>query len=267
MNTPHEPGSLVVITGASRGIGAACARRMAAPHRHIILLARTASDLEDLADELRAKGGEATAHPCDLSSAASAMAAAKDILETYGVPDTMVINAGFARDTSLLGGTIADIEQEMGVNYLAPVGLLRTLLPEMRDKPEASVIAVGSLTSLVPFPGNTTYAASKAALFSMMRSLYLEHDDDPVHIGVVLPGYTKTSMTEGYRSNLPGMTPEQVADEVARGIEERRWLVIPGMGNRLAASLFGAFPELGQQLLQLAKDVLVPSKIKEETPL
>ena len=249
-----------VVTGASRGIGEACAKRLAKSHEHVLLLARTASALDSVASLIESEGGSATAIPCDLSDMQGAQAIGRDILDEYGLPTTLVLNAGYARDASLIDGSSEGIEKELGVNYLAPTGLLRTFLPRMRSHPEASLIAVGSLTALLPFPGNATYSASKAALFSMMRSLHIEHLDDPVHIGVVLPGLTKTQMTQEYDSALPIMEPEVVAQALHESIEKREWLVIPGVHNRLAASLFGAFPRLSTQILDTAQDLLLPKK-------
>ena len=249
---------LIIVTGASRGIGEAIARELAGPKRHMLLVARTEADLERVRDDLRDQGLSADYMIADLSSAERAAEFAGRVLEQYGPPHGLILNAGWARDTPLLEGDFDSVLQEIGVNILAPMGLLRALVPELRDRPDAFVVAIGSLTALVPFPGNATYAASKAAMLSLIRSARAELKRDAVHVGVVLPGYTDTAMTEGLHSALPSMTPEQVARAVRRCIEQRRPFVIPGAANRVIASLFGAFPELGQLILEMVGDRLVP---------
>ncbi|MEM6733728.1 MAG: SDR family NAD(P)-dependent oxidoreductase, partial [Myxococcota bacterium] len=138
--------------------------------------------------------------------------------------------------------------REIGVNYLAPLGLVSQLLPEMRGA-SRSIVAVSTLTVHVPFPGNASYAASKTALFTLLRSLRLELENDPVHIGAVLPGYTDTEMSRDVSSPIPAMPPARVARAVRDCIENERDCVVPGITNTVAARLFQSLPEVFDPLL------------------
>ena len=119
----------------------------------------------------------------------------------------------------------------------------------MIERDRGAVAVVGSLTSAVPFPGNASYAASKAALQALVRSLRLELTSTNVHLGLVLPGFTATSMTAGMSSLLPAMPADDVARAVERCLKERRPLVVPGLLNKVGLRLFSAAPALTDALL------------------
>jgi short-subunit dehydrogenase len=262
-----EPTQTIVITGASRGIGAAIARRLANPkrtgsRRRLILLARSEDKLAELCDELQAKGAEAEHIKADLSTAELAAEAASTIADRCERIDALVLNAGMSNDAMFNDTTVADITYELGVNYIAPVTLLHSLMPLIEASgPEASgghVVVVGSLTALVPYPSNATYSASKAALLALVRSLRVEMDGSGVHLGIVLPGATKTSLTEDKPSVIPSMGVDKVAKAVEKCIKGREGVVIPGLTNRLAATFFQEFPELSERLLKPLKKKIIP---------
>lgn len=238
----------VVVTGASRGIGAAIASRLAKPGREMLLVARTASALETQLAACKQRGATGGVLVADLSSAEKARDAGQAILDRIGVPDVLVCNAGVSNDAQFVDSELAAIEYELGVNYIAPLALIRTLLPRMRDHPR-SIVAVSSLTAHVPFPGNATYAASKAAMSCFMRSLRIELMRDPLHVGVVLPGYTDTVMSDAVEMPLNAMAPSKVAQAVELCIRERRDCVIPGIANRIAARVCRSLPELSDPVV------------------
>jgi short-subunit dehydrogenase len=251
----------ILITGASRGIGAAIARRLATPSRRLMLVARSSGPLDALASELQALGCEAQWASVDLCDAQERLALIARMNDEFGESlRGIVLNAGVAYTGDFLAQPDEMMHIEMGLNYEAPLALIRGLLPGLIDREDAFIVAVSSLTSLLPFPGHTTYSASKSALTGLMRSLAAEYESRAVHLGVVLPGYTDTSMTESLDSIMPPMTPEQVADEVAQHIVNRDVITIPGMGNKLASMAFQLFPSLGYQALAQLGDYLIPSE-------
>lgn len=199
-------------------------------------------------------GAEAQIRLCDLAdpAAVSALAASLPPL------DGMVLNAGRANDRPFLSVDQGAITQELQLNYLTPAALLRHALPAMRQRGRGTVVAVGSLTSFVPFPGNATYAASKSALYTLIRSLRLELEGSGVSVGVVLPGLTDTAMTKRLRTSGPTMSADAVGRAVARCYEQRQAVVVPGLMNRAAASVFGAFPATLDALLARFGDGLIP---------
>jgi short-subunit dehydrogenase len=247
----------IIITGASRGIGAATARRLAGPNRRLILLARSQDKLAALCDEINAKGATAEHLEADLSSVELAAEAASKLLERTERVDALVLNAGMSNDTLFDNSTMDGIEYELGVNYLAPVTLLHSLLP-LLESSGGSAVFVGSLTALMPFPSNATYAATKAALLALVRSLRVEMDESGVHFGIVLPGATETEATADKSSIVPHMSADKVAKAIERCLDNREGVIIPGLGNRLAATFFQEFPELSEKLLKPLKTKLIP---------
>ena len=182
----------IAITGASRGIGASAAVALAAPSRRLILMARSEDKLRDTQSAVENKGGEAIILPVDLSSREGAEKATKSLLDrTNDQLDVLILNAGTSNHADFINSDVDAIEYELRLNYLSPLVMLRRCLPHMVHQKEGGhVICVGSLASLMPFPGEASYAASKAALLSLLRSLRVELRDQPVKLTMVLPGYT-----------------------------------------------------------------------------
>jgi short-subunit dehydrogenase len=253
-----EAKQTVVITGASRGIGEACAKELGGPDRHLVLVARGKKELERVCREVREEGGSAEPLVADLSSAAKGRRCAERLLEKVGRVDALVLNAGTSNDALFQCSTLEKVEYELGVNYLAPLALTLGLLPDMLRRGEGSIVGVGSVTSLMPFPGNATYAASKAALFTLLRTVAIEVRDRGVQVGMVLPGLTRTALTHGKSTLLPALGPQQVAEAVREVIEEGKPMVVPGLDNKLMAMLFRLFPMTLDRSVSLTARWLVP---------
>ena len=251
----------IAITGASRGIGASAAVALAVPGRRLILMARSEDKLRDTQSAVENKGGEAIILPVDLSSREGAEKATESLLDrTNGQLDVLILNAGTSNHADFINSDLDAIEYELRLNYLSPLVMLRRCLPHMVHQKEGGhVICVGSLASLMPFPGEASYAASKAALLSLLRSLQVELRDQPIKLTMVLPGYTSTEMTENHRSLLPAMSSERVGLAIAKAIADQPRVVIPGLSNRLAARLFQTFPGVSDRMLTRFADVLVPT--------
>jgi 3-oxoacyl-[acyl-carrier protein] reductase len=254
----------IVITGASRGIGEAIASRLARNGRHLVLLARTDADLKRVRRGVRRQGADCEYLLVDLSSRDEVHGILDRIEEDYDGVDTLVLNAGFTREGRFLDSDPDEVDYEFQVNFFAPTVFLRRLVRPMIDRGEGRAAVVGSLTSDLPFPGHATYSASKAALRALIRSLQLELAEFQVHVGLVLPGFTRTAMTSELRNVLPSMSADAVAGAVERCLEDRERLVVPGLVNKLAFRLFGAMPNLADSLLARLP-FLVPSSSGSET--
>ncbi len=163
----------IAITGASRGIGASAALALAAPGRRLVLMARSEDKLRQIKAAVEKRGGQAIVLPVDLSSRKGAEACSESLLElSDGKLDVLVLNAGISNHADFLNSDLDAIEYELRLNYLSPLVILRRCLPHMVAQPDGGhVICVGSLASLMPFPGEASYAASKAALLSLLRTL------------------------------------------------------------------------------------------------
>ncbi|MEL6344471.1 MAG: SDR family NAD(P)-dependent oxidoreductase [Myxococcota bacterium] len=254
-----KPSQTIAITGASRGIGASAAIALAAPGRRLILLARSIDGLRRTRQAVLDRGGDAVILSVDLSSRDGARDAARQILQHAPELDVLLLNAGTSNARPFLSTALDDVEYELRLNYLSPVTMLREILPKMKARGGGQVICVGSLASLTPFPGESTYSASKAALFSLFRTLRLEMAETDISFTMVLPGLTETEMTAEHQSLLPAMSPARVADAIVNAVRRPSPVVIPGRLNRLVARMFQTFPGLTDRLLGLSGNLLVPT--------
>lgn len=249
----------IVVTGASRGIGAATAVRLSHPSRRLVLVARGIGRLEETA---RRCSGPTHLLSADLSAPTASDSLLRGLEKLQLVPDGWVLNAGMANGEPFGRSDTEAVEREYRLNYLTPLHLLRHELPRFKARGAGRVTVVASLTSVVPFPGNATYAASKAALFALVRSLRPELRGTGVHLGIVLPGFTRTAMTKNHDSRwLSPMSAEAVGRHVARAFERRTSIAVPGALNGAALRFFGRFPRFSEHVLRLPGLVVTPDHV------
>lgn len=215
---PDLTGRLALVTGASRGIGREIALQMASLGAHVIAVARTAGGLEELDDEIRAGGGEATLVPLDLKDFEGIDRLGGAIHERWGKLDIMVANAAILGPISPIGHIKAkDFEQVMTINVTATWRLMRTTDPLLRNSDAGRVIVMssGAAHSCKPFWG--TYSASKATVEALARTWAGEAQNTPLRINSVNPGATRTRMRA---QAMPGEDPETLptAAEIASKI-------------------------------------------------
>ncbi len=209
---------IALVTGASRGIGAALALELAKAGAHVIAVARTVGGLEELDDKIKAAGGTATLVPLDMKDAEGIARFTPALTERYGRLDVLVGNAGQLSTPSPLG----HIEQKswddvMAVNVTANWHLIRALDPLLQksDAGRAVFITSGLATMARPYFG--LYAASKAALDALARTYAAECANTKVRVNLFSPGQTRTRMI---KTAFPGIDPETLptAEEVAKTI-------------------------------------------------
>lgn len=203
---PDLKGRLALVTGASRGIGYFLAKELAACGAHVIAVARTVGGLEELDDEIKAAGGEATLVPLDLSDMAGIDRIGGAIHERWGKLDILVANAGVLGVIAPLGHVEAKVfEKVMNINVTGTWRLIRSVDPLLRasDAGRAIVMSSGAAHSARAFWG--PYAASKAAVEAMARSWADETKNMPLRVNSVNPGATRTAMRA---QAMPGEDPE-----------------------------------------------------------
>ena len=236
------------ITGASTGIGAAFARRLATDQFDLALVARSRDRLTELARELHAAHGIA----CDVMAAdltvavdlqrVAEAAAADEALEL------LVNNAGFGTS-----GPFAELdpereEEEIRLNVVALTRLTRAVLPGLVERARGSIINVSSLAGFQPAPLNATYGATKAFVNSFTESLHEELRGSGVRVQALCPGFTRTEFQQRAgidTSGIPSfawMSAEAVVDSALAGLERGEVLCVPGFGNRLLATTVSALP-------------------------
>ncbi|MEO8529094.1 MAG: SDR family NAD(P)-dependent oxidoreductase [Pseudolysinimonas sp.] len=240
-------GRLVVITGASRGVGAETAARLALAGARTVLLARGSDALEGVARGIRRRGGDADCLTVDLGDTESAEAAGRTILERWGAPDVVVSNAGFSLRRTLLASADRprDVARTIGTNYTGPVALLRLLIPAMVDAGRGHVVSVASTSVDIPAPGWSLYGASKSAMDAWLRAVALEVRSSRVAMTTIRLPLVHTAMsapTAAY-SRVPALRPVDAAKLVARAIVDRPLLISPWW-SRLASVLLAVEPRL-----------------------
>ncbi|KFB10556.1 SDR family NAD(P)-dependent oxidoreductase [Nitratireductor basaltis] len=203
---PDLSGRTALVTGASRGIGYFIARELAAAGAHVIAVARTVGGLEELDDEIKAAGGEATLVPLDLKDMAGIDRIGGALHERWGKLDIMVANAAVLGVISPIGHVEAKtFEKVMEINVTATWRLIRSLDPLLRasDAGRAVIMSSSSAHSARAFWG--PYAASKAAVEALARSWADETKNMPLRVNSVNPGATRTAMRA---QAMPGEDPD-----------------------------------------------------------
>lgn len=234
-------GRLVLITGASSGIGAATARRLAAAGAHVLLVARRAQLLERLRSDIVAAGGVADVHVTDLTDLDAVDALVVTVLDRHGTADVVINNAGKSIRRSLADTTCRfhDVTRSNDVNFLGPVRLLTGLLPSMRDRGRGHVVNVSSVNVDVPAAHWAVYTASKSAFEGWLRCVAPEIRVDSVATTSMHFPLVHTSMSAPTYAKTPGLSADEAAGAIARALVTRRRLVCPWW-VRLAAPVLHA---------------------------
>jgi NADP-dependent 3-hydroxy acid dehydrogenase YdfG len=199
-------GRTALVTGASRGIGAAVARRLAADGARVALLARSETTLRALAKEL---GRGAIAIPCDLREPSAAEVAAAALREiALDAPDIIVNNAGAFLIAPVHETTVDAFREMLEVNLVGPFSIVRRFLPAMRARGSGHVVTIGSIADRATFPGNAAYAASKYGLRALHEVLRTELRGTGVRATLVSPGPVDTGLWDPIDpDHQPGFTP------------------------------------------------------------
>jgi NAD(P)-dependent dehydrogenase (short-subunit alcohol dehydrogenase family) len=225
-------GKVVLVTGASYGIGEATARKLAAAGATVLLVARSGDRLEELKQQISKAGGRAYAYTTDVSDPESVDALAAEVLERHDHIDVLVNNAGksIRRSIDLSYDRFHDFERTILVNYLGPVKLVLALLPSMRVRAQGHIVNVStSGVRMPPAPRWSAYVASKSAFDVFIRTVALEVARDGITVSSVYMPLVHTRMsapTPAFRY-VPGLSAEEAADLVCKAIVERPKVISP----------------------------------------
>jgi short-subunit dehydrogenase len=254
------PGKVVLVTGASSGIGAAtavgAARRGA---RAVALLARNAAALEEVAGRVRALGSEALALPADLGDDQAAQGAVASALSAFGPPDVLVNNAGAGRWWFVEETPPGEAQAAMAVPYLAAFHVTRAALPSMLARGSGRIVNVTSPAAFTPWPGSASYASARWAVRGFDEALGADLRGTGVGTSLFTPATVRSGYWKhnpGAEERLPGigslfgsLTPEEAAEGLLRTVErERRRAFLPRR-LWLAAFAAGLAPDLVSALV------------------
>ena len=185
---------VAIVTGASRGIGRAAARRLAAAGAAVVAAAR-GDHADAVAEEIRGAGGRSVAVSADVTDPRRVEAMVRAALDEYGRVDVLVNNAGIARDQLALRMSAADWDAVVATNLTAAFNCARAVLRPMIRQRGGRIINVGSVVGRMGNPGQVNYAASKAGLEGFSRALAREVASRGITVNVVAPGMIDTDMT------------------------------------------------------------------------
>jgi len=192
---PDLQGRIALVTGASQGIGRACALELARQGATVALAARTEAKLAEAAAEIEAAGGKASAFALDVSSEDSIKSAAKAVLDRFEKVEILVNNAGIARDDLAIRMKRSDWDEVIATNLTGVFLLTQALLRPMLKNRWGRIINISSVIGRMGQTGQPNYAASKAGLIGLTRSLAREVASRGITVNAVAPGYIETAMT------------------------------------------------------------------------
>ncbi|HEY0079914.1 MAG TPA: SDR family NAD(P)-dependent oxidoreductase [Pyrinomonadaceae bacterium] len=214
---------VVLITGASSGIGRALALELGRRGARVGLFARRAELLIEAAEEIERTGGKALSLPGDVRDAAALEEAARRMREHWGYIDVLVANSGVgvvAPASGLRAGDVADV---ISINTIGVVNSVAAVLPSMLERRSGHLVAISSLAAFRGLPKSAAYSASKAAVSTFFESLRVDLRGTGVDVTIIHPGFIKTPLTAGRKGKLLFlMELEDATRLIIRAIERRR---------------------------------------------
>ncbi len=248
-------GKVVLITGASSGIGRATAVKVADAGATVLLVARSIEKLEETKEEIVSAGGVAHIHRCDLADVDDVARMAEEVLTYHGHVDILVNNAGrsIRRSVALSYDRFHDYERTIQLNYLGALRLILALLPEMRARKSGHIINISSIGTQTNPPRFSAYVASKAALDAFSRVIASEVKDDKVHITTINMPLVRTPMIAPTRmyDMFPAITPEEAAEMIAKAMVNKPKKVATKLGN-FGELLYAVAPKASDSILNTA---------------
>lgn len=232
--------AIVIVTGASSGIGAATAREFARHGAQVILAARRVEELAVQVRTITGEGHRALAIPTDITDASQVTHLVEQTIEQFGRVDVLVNNAGIGRLKPFFKEPAEYINQIIDVNLRGTVLMTHAVLPGMMERRHGAIISVASVAGHIPL--NPLYSGTKFGLRGFSLSLHRELTQRGISVSLVSPGFINTDMNK--RSRLPMPGPDLVARTIANlVVKPRREVIVPGFYSPLVG-IANTFPWL-----------------------
>ncbi len=265
---------VVIVTGASSGIGAALSEMYVKRGYHVVMAARNLEKLQAIAEKLENEKGSVFPVKTDVSKEVDCKDLIDKTIEKYGRIDILINNAGISMRAMFKDLDLDVIRQLMDVNFWGTVYCTKYALPYVLEQ-KGSIVGVISIVGHVGLPARTGYASSKFAIRGFLDTLRIEHLKDGLHVLVAAPGFTEsnirntaltaTGKQQGKTPRDEGgmMTSEEVAQKIVEAVDKRkRSLILTFMEGKLTVFLNKFFPKMMDKLIynQMAKEPDSPLK-------
>lgn len=214
---------VVVVTGASSGLGWEMAKELGRQGAAVGLLARRKEKLDALADLIRGHGGRAAVAPANVAHRQETVAAIHSLRAQLGPIDVLIANSGVGLPTALDPMNMDEVDHMIRVNFLGVVYAIEGVLPEMLRRGQGQLAAISSLAAYKGLPGESGYCASKAAVNYYMEGLRIQLRNRGIHVTTICPGFIKTPMTDVNTFPMPQlMTADYAARKILNAIARRK---------------------------------------------
>jgi NAD(P)-dependent dehydrogenase (short-subunit alcohol dehydrogenase family) len=258
---------VVLVTGASSGIGEALATRLGDAGASVLLVARSKDKLDEMKQGIESRGGKAFAYACDLSDAADTQRLIDAVLTEHGHVDILVNNAGISirRSVAKSYDRVHDFERTLALNFLGAVRLIMGFLPGMQAQKRGQILNVSTIGVQINVPRYGAYIASKAALDAFSRVLAVEALSDGVKVTTIYMPLVKTPMmanTTIYQA-FPMRTAEEAVELIVDGIVDQPKRVATPVGTAFELA-YGVAPKVIDRVLHAAYQLYPESGDKKD---
>lgn len=250
--------TIAIVTGAASGIGRETVIELAKHGCTPVLVDINEVKLEEVLVEVLNHAPDATAELCDISQETQIKQLVQMVNEWYGKIDILINNAGMMIVKLFDELSQEEFDRQMAVNFYGGVNLIRAVLPIMQTQGKGVIINVASVGGRLVVPGTTVYSASKAAFHGFSEALYYELKDRGIHVGIILPGGTRTGIFDAsttklgkYYQSQSKTAPKIAAKAIRQAIEKERFVTITPSSYKLLIEAHDFFPGLfSKQLLR-----------------
>ena len=252
-------GTTWVVTGGGSGIGRELVLLLLARGARVAAVDVRGDNLQQTA-ELAGAPDRLSLHQLDITDRVATQALVGDVVAAHGAVDGLINNAGIIQPFVPVNDLDYDvIDRVLNVNLMGTIYMVKSFLPTLLDRPEAHIANVSSMGGFFPFPGQTIYGASKAAVKLLTEGLYAELLDTQVHVSVIMPGAVATDITENSgvtmtadpsSSRIPQTAPDKAARIIIDGIEANRLHIFVGKDARIMDVAIKLAPKQATKLVQ-----------------